>query len=235
MKRQRFVALLLAQILLAGICFAQQALVINDPAGSIEPLIMNTSEVALIKREVLPKARKHWSGNDACEEDFKITGRVRGAFSAPKSNQELVFYQFCQTGNGLANNGLVLIENGRIVGNYISEDGGWALGLKVLRDINQNGLDEFMLYYSGGIHQGEGGTGVDIMEFSPSNVKGLGWFQAEGFTEEDSWSYKVSVKPGKAPLFYHEKYVSKNKKLQKTGKPAPIKLEQVSGAFTALK
>jgi len=235
MKRQRFVALLLAQILLAGNAFAQQTLLINDPAEGVAPLIMNTAEVALIKREVLPKARKHWSGNDACEEDFKIMGRVRGTFSAPKSNQELVFYQFCQTGNGLANNGLVLREAGRIVGNYISEDGGWALDLKVLRDINQNGLDEFMLYYSGGIHQGEGGTGVDIMEFSPSGVKGLGWFQSEGFTENASWSYKVSVKPGKAPLFYHEKYVSKNDNLQKSGKIAPFKLEQVSGAFTVLK
>lgn len=236
MKYKRLIGFLIAQILLAGAAFAQQTVVINEPKQGISPVVINESDKDLIKREVLPKARKYWAKNEACDEDFQIVGQVRGSFTAPKSSQKLFFYQFCQTGNGFGNNGLVLLEGSKIVGSYVSESG-WALDLKVLPDIDQNGLNEFLLYYSGGMHQGQGGTGVDLMEFAAaSGVKGLGWFQADSFGEETGdWAYKVSVKTGKTPVFYREKYISKNDKLQKSGKPAPFKLGKAYSSYTALK
>jgi len=236
MKYKRLIGFLIAQILFAGAGFAQQTVVINDPTVKSETVPVRTAGEDLIKRDVLPKARKYWAKNEACDEDFQIMGEVSGAFSKPRSNQRLVFYQFCQTGNGFGNNGLVLIENGKIVGSYVSESG-WAIDLKVLPDINQNGLNEFLLYYSGGMHQGQGGTGVDLMEFSAAlSVKGLGWFQSDSYGEETGdWSYKVSVKPGKTPVFYREKYISKNDKLQKSGKPAAFKLGKAYSSYTALK
>ena len=87
------------------------------------------------------------------------------------------------------------------------------------------------------MHQGQGGTGVDIMEFSAAGVKGLGWFQADSFGEETGdFSYKVTVKPGKTPIFYREKYISTGEnKWRKSGKTAAFKLGQVSGKFTVLK
>lgn len=226
---------------LAAICFsaisvfAQQNIVVNNPADEEKPHALDAANVSLVKSAVLPKARKHWVGNDACEEDFLITGAANGAFTKTGTNQTLVLYQFCQTGNGLGNNGLSLIENGKIVGNYVSE-GGWTLNLKSLPDVNRNGFDEFAVYYSGGMHQGAGGVGVDLMEFSGAVVKGLGWFQVYNFTEDDSFSYKVSVKPGKVPLFYREKYdpVSGDK-WKKSGKIVPFKLEKTYGKFVALK
>ncbi len=236
MKYKNLIGFLIAEILFAASIFAQQTVVINDPTVKSDATPTQTVNDALIKREVLPKARKYWAKNDACDEDFQITGEASGAFSKPKSDQKLVFYQFCQTGNGFGNNGLVLIEGGKIIGSYVSESG-WATDLKVLPDINQNGLNEFLLYYSGGMHQGIGGTGVDLMEFSAaSNVKGLGWFQSDSYGEETGdWSYKVSVKTGKTPVFYREKYISKNDKLQKSGKPAPFKLGKTYSSYTALK
>lgn len=51
----------------------------------------------------------------------------------------------------------------KVISSYVAESG-WTLGITVLPDINQNGFDEFALYYSGGMHQGQGGTGVDILE-----------------------------------------------------------------------
>jgi len=236
MINKKINGVLLAVFLSVGVSFAQQTVVINDPTVKSDATAIRTAGDDLIKREVLPKARKYWAKNQACDEDFQIMGEASGAFSKPKSNQKLVFYQFCQTGNGFGNNGLVLIENGKIVGSYVSESG-WATDLEALPDINQNGLNEFLLYYSGGMHQGIGGTGVDLMEFSAvAGVKGLGWFQSDSYGEEPGdWSYKVSVKTGKTPVFYREKYISKNDKLQKSGKPAPFKLGKAFGSFTALK
>lgn len=227
--------------LLAAICFsavsayAQQNVVVNNPADEEKPHALGAANESLIVTATLPKARRHWAGNDACEEDFAIMGAASGAFTKAGAKQTLVLYQFCQTGNGFGNNGLTLIENGKVVGDYVSE-GGWALNLKSLPDVNRNGLDEFAVYYSGGMHQGQGGTGVDMMEFSGGGVKGVGWFQVYNYTEDDSLSYKITVKPGKVPLFFREKYdsVGENKWV-KSGKIAPLKLSKTYGKFAALK
>jgi hypothetical protein len=210
--------------------------VVNDPTKNENSGVTNAAGENLVKTQVLPKARKIWS-NDVCTEEFEMMGTARGAFSKPNADQTLIFYQFCQTGNGFGHNGLVLVENGKIIGSYISQ-GGWALNLKSLPDINQNGLNEFALYYSGGMHQGQGGTGVDLMEFSAAaGIKGLGWFQADSFGEETGdFGYKVTVKPGKTPVFYREKYLSPaENKWRKSGKIAAFKLGEVSGKFTVLK
>jgi hypothetical protein len=235
MKYKHLIGFIIAEILFASAIFAQQTVVINDPTVKSDATPVRTAGNDLIKREVLPKAQKYWAKNEACDVDFQVIGEASGSFSKPKSNQKLVFYQFCQTGNGFGNNGLVLLEGGKIVGSYVSESG-WAMDLKVLPDINQNGLNEFLLYYSGGMHQGQGGTGVDLMEFSATDVKGLGWFQSDSYGEETGdWSYKVSVKTGKTPIFYREKYISKNDKLQKSGKPATFKLGKAYSSYTVLK
>jgi hypothetical protein len=234
MKNKYLFSFLIVFCFLAGGAFAQTTIVINDPTKE-SPKFISPVEENLVKRQILPKARKLWAG-DVCTEEFEITDIAKGAFSKSGVSQTLIFYQFCQTGNGFGNNGLVLVENGKIVGSYVSE-GGWALGLKSLPDVNQNGLDEFLLYYSGGMHQGQGGTGVDIMEFSAAGIRGLGWFQADSFgPETGDFGYKVSVKPGKTPIFYREKYVSNAQdKWRKTGKIAAFKLGEVSGKFTVLK
>jgi hypothetical protein len=234
MKNRSF-SVLIALLFGTAAIFAQSNVVINNPTVDEKPAIFSDAEENLIKERVLPKARKHWGGDNVCTEEFQITGKADGAFTKAGAAQTLLFYQFCQVGNGFGYNGLVVTENGKIVGSYVSK-GGWAGKAKKLPDINQNGLDEFALYYSGGMHQGAGGTGVDVMEFSASGIKPLGWFQSESFTEDDSTAYKISVKPGKMPLFYREKYagIGENK-WRKVGRIAAFKLEKVSGTFSPLK
>ena len=215
--------------------FGQQTLVINDPTVEMKSTAISSADEDLIKTKVLPKARKKWILKDSpCEESFEVSGAAKGAFTKANSNQTLVFYAFCQTGNGLGNNGLVVIEDGKVVSSYVSE-GGWAQGLKALPDINQNGLNEFALYYSGGMHQGQGGTGVDIIEFSGANLKGIGWFNAESFTETSNFGFKITAKIGKPPVFYREKYTNKNEKWRKSGKLEPLKLTKIYSQFEALK
>lgn len=235
MKNGSVTAFLTLILLSVTAVFGQQTIVLNDPLIEDKLMSISAANESLIKRQVLPKARKYWTKDGVCEEDFAFTGAANGSFSKPNAKQTLVFYQFCQTGNGFGNNGLVLLEDGKIVASYISE-AGWALNLKSMPDVNQNGLDEFLVYYSGGLHQGGGGTGADVMEFSGMNVKAIGWLQASTFTEDDSFAYKVFVKPGKSPIFYREKYVSIGEnKWKKSGKLAKIALEKPFGKFTVLK
>ncbi len=213
--------------------FGQETVIINDPTKEAKGAKANAADENLIKNSVLPKARKLWN-EEVCTEEFEIMGVAKGSFSKPASSQTLLLYQYCQMGNGFGNNGLVLIENGKIIRSYSSE-GGWALDLRWLPDINQNSLDEFAVFYSGGMHQGQGGTGVDLMEMSDTGIKGIGWFNAESFTETSYFGYKVTVKTGKKPIFYREKYNSKNNKWRKSGKPTMFKLDKIYSKFETLK
>ena len=235
MKRANLIHLTIVFFSLAVAVFAQQTVLVNDPQNSAAPAKISERDESLIKQQILPKARQKWT-SETCEEAFNPIAAVSGAFTKAGAKQTLVFYEFCQTGNGFGNNGLVLIEDGKIIGSYAGE-GGWALDLKRLPDINQNGLDEFAVYYSGGMHQGEGGSGVDILEFSgANNIKGIGWFQADSYGEaKGDYGYKITVKPGASPIFYREKYVSVSEnKYRKSGKTAPLKLGEIVGEFKAL-
>jgi hypothetical protein len=213
----------------------QTPVMINVPGVETPPAKLSAADDALIKKSGLPKVRRKLV-SDICEESFEPAGVVHGSFSKPNSDQRLVFYQFCQTGNGLGQVGLILIENGKIIGNYVA-DVGWTVGVTSLPDINQNGLNEVALYYSGGMHQGAGGTGVDIVELSPAGVKGIGWFQAEGFTETGpTVGYRVTAKPGGTPLFFREKYTqASNGKWKRTGRVTPFHLQAAISKFVAVK
>lgn len=235
MKTKYFLGLLFALVPVCPPAFAQKNFVVNDPLAKPPITELSASDKLIVEREALPKVRKKLA-SDICTEEFEAAGVVTGSFSKMNANQKLVFYQFCQTGNGLGMVGLILIDNGKVIGNYTS-DGGWSIGLTVLPDINQNGQNEFALYYSGGMHQGQGGTGVDIMEFSTAGPVGVGWFQADAFFDNaDSIGWKVSVKKGKVPIFFREKYTARDEgKWRKSGKAARFALKKVYSKFTAVK
>jgi hypothetical protein len=231
-------------IRLAGVVFSflafcavasAQIEVIYDPANSGVEFGLGPVEIQAMENAVLPAVRKKLVSG-TCTDSYELKGAVRGAFSRPRSNQTLVFYQFCETGNGLGYVGLTLIENGKGVGTWVA-DSGWAYQLRQLPDINLNGLDEFTLAYSGGLHQGQGGIGVDVVEFTKTGPRGLGWFQAEAITDTESdWGYKVTVKKGKTPIFYRQKYQStEGSPWMKIGKNARFALKKTPDEYTAVK
>jgi hypothetical protein len=187
-------------------------------------------------KSILPQVRKILAG-DACEETIEVSGVLQGAFTRTGAKQTLIFYQFCQTGNGLGAAGFAIIENGKVVSNFASDNTGWTLGARALPDINKNGLDEFALYYSGGMHQGEGGSGVDILEFSSDGLKGIGWFQADGFTEKGPvFGYRVTATPAARPIFYREKYLQNAAgRWRRAVAVTPLKLKEINGLFKAVK
>lgn len=236
MKFRSLALVALATLAAAADAGAQVAVIVNDP--TVEPPVskLSQSEQDLFDRAVLPKVRKVLA-NEYCEEEVTVAGSVRGAFTRAGAQQMLVFYQFCQTGNGLGSVGVAVLENGKVAANLVSAESAWSVDARALPDVNQNGLDEFALYYSGGMHQGEGGTGVDIMEFSGARLKGIGWFQAESFSDSSPTAgYKVSVKPGARPVFTREKFLQNDAgKWRRSGRPAVFKLTAVYGTFEVVK
>ncbi len=223
----------------------QGSVLVNDPvaesakmeAAAVEPgkTGLAASEQSLFEKSVLPKVRTKLK-SEACEETIEVSGRAEGAFTKAGLKQTLIFYQFCQTGNGLGSVGVAVIENGKVVGNYVSVESGWSADAKALPDVNQNGVDEVALYYSGGMHQGAGGTGVDIMEVSSGRLTGVGWFLAEEFTETSPvMGYRVTANPGKIPVFFREKYTQNAAgKWRKTGAVVPFKLKKVNSEFVSV-
>ncbi|MEP6850409.1 MAG: hypothetical protein ABI999_16230 [Acidobacteriota bacterium] len=231
---------MLAAVFLILVCSlsaaAQRTVVINRPNEKTVTAILSASEQKLMDKSVLPKVRKKLA-SDACSESVDVSGIIHGAFTRAGTTQTLVFYQFCQTGNGFGSAGIAIFEGGKVTGNYISAESGWTADAKTLPDINQNGVDEIALFYSGGMHQGQGGIGADIMEFSGRMLKGLGWFQAQSFTETTDVEYKMTAKPGAKPLFFREKWSSPDdgKPYRKVGNALPLKLKAVFGSFEELK
>ena len=224
-------------VLIAGISVkAQSLLVINDPAARPKPSALAASDKRVLERAVIPKVGKILL-SDVCDGKYEMANTATGSFTRAGSKQTLVFYQFCQTGNGLGSVGVAVIEGGKIEANYIAEEGGWTVDARRLPDINENGLDEIALYFSGGMHQGEGGTGAEIMEFSPNGFESIGWFQADAFFDDaPAIAYRLSVKKGKTPQFYRQRFVSKsNQNWRPAGKQAPFKLGKPITTFTAVK
>ncbi len=216
--------------------FAQAPVVINDPTVAPAKVGLSAGEQGLFDKSILPLARKKLA-SDICEESVDVTGRAQGSFTRQGAQQTLIFYQFCQTGNGLGSVGVAILEDGKVAANFVSADSGWSSVAAALPDIDRNGMDEAALYYSGGMHQGAGGTGVDIVEFASGALRGIGWFQAEEYDETSPVKgYRVTVIPGKTPIMSREKY-TKNAagKWKKTGRIVPLKLEQAVSQFAAIK
>lgn len=234
MKMSRL-GLFLAVIFTCGVSvFSQPVIVVYDPITEVKESTLSPADEAIFNTAT--EAAKRNISRDTCEPEIEMAGFITGAFSKAGSKQTLIFYQYCQTGNGFGWVGLVLIDSGKLAGNYIAEVG-WTVGIDRVPDVNKNGTDEFTLAYSGGMHQGMGGTGVDLMEFSGGLPKGIGWYKAEEFGPTEAASaWKLTAKTGATPAYFKQKYVSReNSDYRKVGANAPTKLGKPISSFSAVK
>jgi hypothetical protein len=204
----------------------QSLVVVNEPGARPVQPALTAAEKNLMQRSVLPKVRKILASDTCSESDYQLVSTIKGSFTKPGAQQTLVYYQYCVTGNGLGSTGVAVLENGKVVASYIAEDGDEASGARSLPDIDQDGVNEVVLEVSGGMHQGSGGTGAELVEFASAGIKSLGWFTQDEFSENGpSIAYRVTAKRGKPPLFYRQKFTSRNeKKWNPAGKPLPFKL-----------
>ena len=218
--------------LATGSAAAEAMTLVYDPRDRSEKHAISQQLRGLFDRTALPKARQTLM-DDGCEESLDLPGAALGSFTRKGAVQTAVFYQFCQTGNGFGKGGVAVFEGNKPVASFVSHESGWTVGVRALPDINMNGMDELALYVSGGMHQGSGGTGVEIVEVSGRNLKSIGWFQAETFSDESPViGYKVSAKRSALPTFTREKYVEYAKgKWRRTGSAAVLKLRKADIEF----
>jgi hypothetical protein len=217
---------------------AQSSLVVvNEPGAKLSAPVLTTAERSLIKRNILPKVRKILASDICNETDYQLVSAIKGSFTKAGAQQTFVYYQYCVTGNGLGSTGVAVLENGKVMASYIAEEGDEASGARPLPDIDQDGVNEVVLEVSGGMHQGSGGTGAELIEFTAAGIKSLGWFTEDEFSENGpSIAYRVTAKPGKPPLFYHQKFTSKNeRKWNPVGRSLPFKLGASVIKFKAVK
>ena len=246
MKVECFLGFLLAVFLMTASFFGQVSVTIYDPVRTAPEKSFSVAEEKLVTTKAVPKARARWKNVSGCDGgNLDIIGAASGAFTRKSSRQRALLYELCQTGNGFANNGLVIIEAGKIVAHFVTE-GGWNLDLVSLPDMNKNGFDELAMETSGGMHQGYSGSSVAMLEVSATAVKGLGGFlvytnecESGGPDEFCDRSYKITAKPAAIPVFYRQKFDNKGND-EKTewvvsGKRTVVKPNKENSKYALLK
>lgn len=216
MKAKRILLTLVTLFLTAVGVSAQGSIVLYDPVARLPEESHFPAEEALIKEKVVPRAVAKWKDDESCSgENLNIVGAADGAFTKAGAKQRAVVYEMCQTGNGLANNGIAVIENGRVVASFV-EEGGWNLEVSRVADLNKNGRDELVIETGGGMHQGYMGSSITIVELSATAAVELGVYLA--YTNEcekpvqDKYcdrSYKITATPGTKPLFFAQKFTNR--------------------------
>lgn len=202
------IACLLILAVFSSVALAQKTLLIYDPGWPATDDIpaLSESDEAEFNRVALPKLAAKFR-SDACSVDPELKGEVTGSFTRKGAEQRLAFYQVCITGNGFGVVAVVLFDNDKVVGIW-GENSGWAMDIRVVDDVDQNGINEFTLSFSGGMHQGMGGVGIELMQFNGKKPTSLGWFKAEELTDgETDIAWRVTARQMAKPIFYRQKVI----------------------------
>ena len=201
---------------------------IYDGRAEIKTAKISAADENFLKREALPIAREAWKNDEGCEENFEIQDAASGAFTRQGATQKAFLYRFCETGHNFGKDGIVVVENGRIVAHYFY-DGGWDSSIIALPDINGNGINEIALGESG-MNQGYGWSVITIIELQPEGgVEKFGifdtWSDNCGAVEKNcqTEAYVLSVKPGDFPAFQSQKYRQVGKTWRTVGKAVKAK------------
>jgi hypothetical protein len=241
MRTKTFFGVLFTCLFISSAAFAQAPVVIYNPLRTAPEKNFTDADEQLIKTKVLPKIGTKWSDDSSCDgSNLNVIGAVAGSFTKKAAAQRAVLYEMCQTGNGFANNGIAIVENGNVVANFVAE-GGWNLDIVRIADIDKNGFDELAVETSGGMHQGYSGSSSNVIEISATFVKSFGTFLV--YTNECESlragkycdrSYKLTARPGTKPVFSSQKYINKGSdektKWVVSGKPQVAKV--IAGVTT---
>ncbi len=234
--------------LAAGAIFAQgPVVVLYDPIAKLPEATHDSADERLVKERIVPKSAARWNEDESCSGgNVNIVGAVDGAFTKAGETQRVIVYELCQTGNGFANNGVVVVENGKAIASFV-EEGGWNLEVSKAPDVNQNGRDELVIETGGGMHQGYTGSSITVLELSETAVVKLGVYLA--YTNEcensapDKYcdrSYKITAAPGPKPSFFVQKFLNRGTdekpRWAASGKAVPARaIEGIENKYQILK
>lgn len=220
--RPHLLAPVLALFVLASPAGAQRRQLFNA-TGEHHPTAVRPGDLALVRRDVLPAARRLWGRVAGCREAFRALDSAYGAFTERGMAQHAVLYRFCETGHDVARGGVAIVQAGRVVAHVAIEDAE-PDGLLRLPDIDRDGVAELLLV-DHALHQGESTTGVSIIQLVPGAVRSLGGIgvHRDNFGTRDSvpgdpssaaardrvrseHSSILWVTPGAMPVFERETY-----------------------------
>ncbi len=150
--------------------------------------------------------------------DVTVEGLAEGSFTKPKSAQVVYLYRKC-TDDTMKYPGfisvLIITQGEEVVAHFVYADvfGGFT-SLKILPDINRNGLSEIVLRSSLGY--GYYTDSIDIYEFGANNPVSLGGTKIftnlpdNGKEDESKTAYRITVQTDKSPVFFRETYQRKS-------------------------
>lgn len=247
MSGLRFLAVFASLLMACAAVCAQAQVVLYDPVAKLAEARNSEDDEQFAKQKLVPAAAQHWKDDESCSGgNLNIVGVLDGSFTKAGAKQRAFVYELCQTGNGFANNGIAVVENGRVVAHFV-EEGGWNLEASKVADLNKNGRDEIVIETGGGMHQGYTGSSITIVELSPTGAVEIGVYLA--YTNEcerhvqDKYcdrSYKIIATPGAKPLFFAQKFnnrgTDEKPRWVAAGKPLAAKpIADTENKYTLLK
>ena len=157
---------------------AQATVVIIDPTKPVAETKLAGGDREAFDRAI-PKVRARLK-SETCEEMVEVAGVAYGGFSRAGADETLVFYQYCQTGNGLGWVGLVLIEGVKVTKFWSPTRVGRRRSPARRHRTATASMIRALLQRRHA--SGEGGVGVESCSLLRS-ARGIGWFQAEKFMD----------------------------------------------------
>ncbi|MGI9056853.1 MAG: hypothetical protein ACR2F2_13745 [Pyrinomonadaceae bacterium] len=155
---------------------------------------------------------------ECSDTDVRVEGLAEGSFTKPKSSQVAYLYRTCMSDAVKYPSfvsGLIITESEEVVAHFVYADvfGGFT-NLKILPDINRNGLSEIVLRSSLGY--GYYTDSIDIYEFGANNPVSLGGTKIltnspdDGEEDHSETAYAITAQADKSPVFFRETYRRKS-------------------------
>lgn len=229
MKRViRKILFLTIALIFSSSIFAQSDLIkVADGREEIESPKASESETEFVEKEVKAKeqAIKDYAKRKEfkCDEDdaklnlsnenvtanLSIDAVLKGSFTKPKSSQKAFFYQICWSDGGkyaTSLGGIIVVEDQKTVAHFVYADVSGFDTIRVLPDINRNGLSEVVLRFTSKIDGLMIGRSIALFEIGADKITNLGETETYNMLEDETLAYKTVVKAGKTPVFYQEIY-----------------------------
>lgn len=170
-----------AAVALLGVCcmalsahaaHAQERTLLYSGLRDFQPAQVRTMDEEIVRREVLPVARRLWGRVEGCGEEFRIVDAAYGAFTRAAMPQHALLYRFCETGHDFARAGIAITQGGHVVA-HVTIEGAEPDGIRRLPDIDRDGVAELLLV-DNALFQGELSTVVSIVQLVPRGVRPMG-------------------------------------------------------------
>lgn len=165
---------------------------------------------AVKEQEAIIKRQAEEFAKQKCVVNPGVDTVLEGSFTAPNSSQKA--YRYSVDCEGKSVYGLLIVENRKIVFNRFYSTI-FNHGLKILPDINKNGLSELAIVWSTELGQHFMQTNLEMVECQSGNTfvdLGRTTASSSGIWLGESGYYKILAAPSANPKFFRDTYEPKD-------------------------